>query len=239
MSVGHRVGIIQSAYIPWRGYFDFIASVDVFVLFDDVQYPLGRSWRNRNRVNTKDGPRWLKVPVRERTSRRAIDETMVDEDIDWRAQHRLGLEDALRPCPHRRRAMDLWERGVDTRGGSISRLNRTLLTVLCDELGVRTPIIDARTLNATGTKSDRLLQIIEKLGGRTYLSGPAARSYLDTALFAARGVRVEYKRYAYPPYPQLWPSFDGAVTVLDLIANLGDEARAALRSSEPDEVVVP
>ena len=51
-----RIAILQSSYIPWKGYFDLIQPVDEFVLFDDVQYTR-RDWRNRNRIKTAHGPR--------------------------------------------------------------------------------------------------------------------------------------------------------------------------------------
>ena len=58
-----RVAIVQSNYIPWKGYFDLIASVDEFILYDDVQFTR-RDWRNRNRIKTPQGVHWLTVPVK-------------------------------------------------------------------------------------------------------------------------------------------------------------------------------
>ena len=60
--MGKRVAIIQSSYIPWKGYFDIIRGVDEFVLLDDAQYTR-RDWRNRNIIKTPGGPQWLTIPV--------------------------------------------------------------------------------------------------------------------------------------------------------------------------------
>ena len=57
-----KVAILQSNYIPWKGYFDIIASVDEFIIFDEMQYTT-RDWRNRNRIKTQNGLKWLTIPV--------------------------------------------------------------------------------------------------------------------------------------------------------------------------------
>ena len=51
MSAGKRIAIVQSSYIPWKGYFDLIRAVDEFVLYDEVQFTK-RDWRSRNRIKT-------------------------------------------------------------------------------------------------------------------------------------------------------------------------------------------
>src|SRR5438132_3729045 len=85
--------ILQPSYIPWRGYFDLVHDADVFVFYDDVQYDK-HGWRNRNRIKTSMGPRWLTVPVLHRGSvERAIpiNEIRVDNHGDWRRKHLLTL----------------------------------------------------------------------------------------------------------------------------------------------------
>src|SRR5258706_15801511 len=57
-----KIAIVQSCYIPWRGYFDLISQVDTFVFLDDVQLTK-RDWRTRNAIKTPQGLLWLTVPV--------------------------------------------------------------------------------------------------------------------------------------------------------------------------------
>ena len=57
-----KVAILQSNYIPWKGYFDIINMVDEFILYDDMQYTR-RDWRNRNKIKTFGGVKWLTIPV--------------------------------------------------------------------------------------------------------------------------------------------------------------------------------
>jgi hypothetical protein len=224
-----RVGIIQSNYIPWRGYFDFIRSVDLFVVYDDVQYSTG-TWRNRNQLKMRGGLQWLTVPVHARICRTIDDTPLSEEHGDWRRQHRRLLEASLAPAPHFDDARRLWEAGVAGAHCSISALNVRLISAINEYLGIRTEVVMSRAYGATGAKTARLIDLLSKLGAGTYVSGPSARGYLDEDAFRRHGIRLEYKTYAYEPYPQLWGEFVGTVSVLDLIANVGPRAPEHLSS---------
>jgi hypothetical protein len=233
-----RVGIVQSAYMPWRGFFDFIQSSDLFVIYDDVQYSKG-TWRNRNRLKTPRGLRWLTVPVHAHVDL-TIEEVKIaqSDHKPWQPAHRRLLEESLRPAPHFEEARALWEEAVSVSDPTISVLNVRLIRIICDYLDIKTPIVMSSTYPVEGVRSERLVRLLTKLGASTYLSGPTAAEYLDEDLFRDRGIRLEYKSYVYPPYPQLWGPFESGVSVLDLIANVGRQARSFMNTLEPDRVAV-
>jgi WbqC-like protein len=231
-----RAAIIQSSYIPWRGYFDFIRSVDVFVFYDDVQYSTG-GWRNRNRLKTAGGLQWITVPVHASVSR-AIDQTAIARG-DWRARHRRQLAEALGPAKHFDDAMRLWEGGVAGDFDSISKLNIQLTLAISEYLGITTRAVKSRDFQPAGSSSARLIDLLKKLRADEYLSGPTAKGYIDEEAFRAAGIQLEYKSYDYAPYPQIRGAFEGAVTVLDLIANTGRDAPRHLASASPNLVAVP
>lgn len=233
-----RVGVIQSSFLPWRGYFDFIASVDLFVFYDDVQFSKG-SWRNRNRIKCHDGPRWLTVPVRHRALSQLIIETEIDDGKDWRANHLRIWHTGYADTPFFADVLQLLGEMGQGRDRTISQLNIRLTRALCAFLGIDTPTVLSSELNLEGARTDRLIHLLHAVGGKTYLSGPSADSYLEKDKFREAGIRLEYKSYDYAPYPQAWGPFEGAVSVLDLIANCGPESKALIRSRTPDLVVVP
>jgi WbqC-like protein family len=234
-----RAGVIQSCYIPWRGYFDFIDSVDVFVLYDDVQYSTG-GWQNRNRIKLRSGVRWLSVPVRYRFGD-PIDAVAIGAPTgaSWQETHQRALRDSLGPAPYFAHAMEVWEGAVACGDTTLSALNARLIEGICGYLGITTRIIHSRDYALTGAKTERLLSLLKKLGATRYLSGPRARDYLEEDLFEACGIGLEYKSYDYPSYPQLWGEFVGTVTVLDLIANCGPKSGDFLKSMTPSEEAVP
>ena len=231
-----RVGVIQSSYIPWRGYFDFIASVDAFVFHDDIQYTKS-DWRNRNRIKTSKGAEWLTVPVHYKEVSQLICETNIDHSTAWQQKHLRKMQESYREAPYAKVALDILASVLVDQYETISKLNIVLTKRICDYLCITTPLIASSDLSLVGTKTDRLIDLLKKLNATAYLSGPSADAYLDKEAFRRNGIRLEYKSYDYAPYPQLWGPFEGAVTVLDLIANCGPDAKNYIRSRTPDKVI--
>jgi hypothetical protein len=219
------VAILQSNYVPWKGYFDVMRRVDEFVLYDDVQYTR-RDWRNRNRFKSPTGVRWLTIPVQVKGRYlQRIDETFVS-DLDWAEQHWQTLKSWYGKAPFFKRYEGELEglyRGTRERG--LSAINRRFLEGLRDLLGIQTPLTVSSDYATSGQKTERLLGICKATGATNYLSGPAAREYLDEDCFRAAGVQVQWMSYkGYPEYPQLNGPFEHGVSVLDLLLNVGEEA---------------
>jgi hypothetical protein len=233
-----RVGIIQSAYMPWRGYFDFINSVDLFVIYDDVLYSRG-SWRNRNQIKTSNGLKWLTVPVQSDAHHFAIDQIRIASPLKpWQPEHERQLVQFLGKAPYFADAFSLWQEALEHSNGFLSQLNQSIIVSVCQYLCIQTKILQSRDFNLHGAKTERLIELLTKLNATCYVSGPAARGYLDESMFLQKGIRLEYKSYDYKPYPQLWGEFQGAVSILDLIANCGHEAKNYLQSATPNVVAV-
>lgn len=233
-----RVGVIQSSFIPWRGYFDFIASVDLFVFHDDIQYTKG-DWRNRNRLKTPHGTTWLTVPVHYQSVDQMICETSIDESTDWRTKHLRLWRTHYRSAPYLDDVLEIlgnMNRGEN--GLVISDLNIQLTRSIAAYLGITTQMVVSKDYALVGSKTHRLIDLLIKVGASVYLSGPSADAYLDKDAFGRAGIRLEYKSYDYEPYPQQWGEFDGAVTVLDLIANCGRDSCHHLQSKAPNVHVV-
>jgi hypothetical protein len=230
-SRGPRVAIVQSNYIPWKGYFDLIAAADDFVLYDDVQFTKN-DWRNRNRIKTPQGVKWLSVPVGADIGRLIREVTL--HDPRWQVQHWKTLEYNYRRAPWfdavRAWLVPLY---LDVRHGSLSQLNRTFIEAICRELGIKTRIRSSADFILEGDRSRRVAGICAQLSAGTYLSGPSARTYLDESVFERFGIEVEWFDYAgYPTYPQCWGTFAHDVTVLDLLFNCGPQARHYMKLGE-------
>ena len=232
--------MIQSSYLPWRGYFDFIDDVDLFVFYDDVQYT-PRSWRNRNRIKTPGGPRWITVPVvHDRTTR--IDAACIAHDQRWIPKHERAITQAYRSAPHFERYAGALFAILESEWRTISDLNVALVRWIMGELGIRTELRFSRDVEAgdedRADKFVRPLRLLERLGATGYLSGPTARAYTDPARFRSAGIALEYKSYDYPDYPQLHGPFEPQVSVIDLLFQCGPDSRRYWKSRTPNERVV-
>ena len=220
-----RIAIVQSTYIPWKGYFDLIGSVDEFVLLDDAQFTR-RDWRNRNRIKTTDGLKWLTVPVEVKGKYdQAIKDTRIS-DPSWHEKHWKSLYHAYSRAPcFSQFAARIEKAYQDASEEHLSQINYRFLTTICGILGIDTKITWSMDYRARGQKSERLVHICERAGATEYLSGPSARAYLDESLFEEAGIDIIWMEYdGYPEYDQLYPPFEHHVTVLDLIFHTGTSA---------------
>lgn len=227
-----RIAIVQSNYIPWKGYFDLIRAVDEFVLFDDVQYTR-RDWRNRNRIKTPQGLTWLSIPVQTKGEYLALIKDIEVSDASWGERHWRTIAAAYGKAPHFRWFADRFEPLYrDTREPRLSLVNRRWLEAACEALEIPTRLTWSMDYRVAAGKTERLVSICQQAGADTYISGPSARDYIDDAVFQAGGVRLEYFDYAgYPEYPQLHGPFEHAVSVVDLLCQTGPDAPRYLQRS--------
>ena len=220
-----RIAILQSSYIPWKGYFDLINSVDEFVLFDTVQFTR-RDWRNRNRIKTAAGPAWLTIPVQSKGHYFAPINEIEVSDESWGGRHWQTLARSYARAPYFRTFADRFERlYVECRERRLSAINFEWITAICEILEIRTRLTWSMDYHLVDGKTERLVEICRQASATTYLSGPAAKNYIQPEIFAAGGVELEYFSYqGYREYSQLFPPFDHFVSILDLLFNEGPNA---------------
>lgn len=225
-----KIAILQSNYIPWKGYFDMIAAVDEFILYDDMQYTR-RDWRNRNQIKTPQGVQWLTVPVRVKGKyHQKIRETEIDGS-DWATEHWKTLTQNYRHAPHFEEIAAWLESLYFTESyTNLSQLNRRFIEAICNYLGVKTVITNSWDYTLLDGKTERLADLCVQSGGTEYISGPAAKDYIEESVFTERGIGLTWFSYsAYPEYPQRWGEFTHGVTILDLLFNCGKDAYRYMR----------
>ena len=220
-----KVAILQSNYIPWKRYFDMIAAVDEFILFDDMQYTR-RDWRNRNQIKTPQGVQWLTVPVQVKGKyEQKIKDTLIDGS-DWAVAHWKTLEQNYRRAPHFDEVAAWLEPLYITESYThISQLNRHFIEAVCHYLGIKTVIRNSWDFTLLDGKSKRLANLCKQVGGTEYISGPSAKDYIEERIFTDMNIRLTWFDYSgYPEYPQLWGEFTHGVTILDLLFNCGKDS---------------
>lgn len=236
-----RVVVTQSNYIPWKGYFDQLACADEVVLLDDVQYTR-RDWRNRNRIKTAGGLKWLSIPVTSKGHQegglRICDVTVSDEE--WADRHFSMIEQSYRDAAAWSE-IGVWIEELYAGARSIEKLshiNRHFIDAICGYLDMRPNIswstdhdIDTTDIDAT----ERLVRLCLSVSADTYVSGPAAKNYLDVSAFNRAGIQVEWVDYSgYETYDQPHGEFEHGVTMLDLIASVGERSRNYLKTTSTE-----
>jgi hypothetical protein len=220
-----QVAILQSNYIPWKGYFDLLASVDEFILLDDMQYTR-RDWRNRNKIKTPQGPQWISIPVKVKGKYyQTIRETEID-DTGWASAHWTLISRNYRRAPHFDDIAPVLEPIYSNATTTLlSEVNRKLIAAICQYLGITTTLRNSWDYDLKQGRNQRLVGLCQQAGASVYVSGPAAKDYLDEQSFRDHGISVVWFDYSsYPEYPQLWGDFVHEVTILDLLFNCGPDS---------------
>src|SRR4051794_4337234 len=191
-----RIAILQSSYIPWKGYFDLIRAVDEFVLYDDVQFTR-RDWRNRNRIKTPNGPRWLTIPVHSKGQYLEPIKSITVSDPEWALRHWRTLEANYARAPCFAQFADRVERlYADCTEAGLSAINYKWIAAVCDILGIRTRLTWSMDYALAEQPTERLVGICRQAGADTYVSGPSARAYIDEAVFDSAKIKLVYFDYA-------------------------------------------
>lgn len=220
-----KLAILQSNYIPWKGYFDIIHDVDLFLFYDEVQYTKN-DWRNRNQILTPKGKTWLTIPCGYDIQRRIID-VKVKNEFEWQKKHYNMLKQYYRKAPYFKKYQEFLEYVYfEQEWNYLYELNRFLIEHIATEfLGIKTEFKDSREYHSEGAKADKLFSLVKATNATTYVSGPAAKDYMQLKPYEEEGIEVVWKDYmGYPEYKQLYGDFDHNVSILDLLFNVGDDA---------------
>jgi len=221
-----KVAILQSNYIPWKGYFDMIRSVDEFILYDDMQYTR-RDWRNRNLIKSPHGLHWLTIPVEVKGKYdQKIKDTKIS-DKSWAKDHWKTIKLFYSKSAHFKEYENLFEKTFFECESIefLSQVNFKWINLICDLLQIPTKLSWSMDYELKDGKTERLIGLCQSVGATHYLSGPAAKDYIVNQLFEDADISLEYMNYAgYPEYPQLYGGFEPGVTILDLFFNVGPES---------------
>ena len=222
-----KAAVLQSNYIPWKGYFDIIHDVDLFVFYDEVQYTKN-DWRNRNRIRTEHGLKWLTIPCGYDLNRK-ICEVKIKNGFSWQADHYNQIVSAYQKAPFFSKYRDLLEFVyLDHTWEYLYQLNRYLIETISKEyLGIQTMFKDSREFVSQGTKDEKLFSLLQNIGCDIYISGPAAKNYMNVQMYRDNGINVIWKDYSgYPQYNQGYKleTFEHGVSILDLLFYTGEDA---------------
>ena len=220
-----KVVILQSNYIPWKGYFDLINDADVFVYYDEVQYTKN-DWRNRNKIYSVNGEQWLTIPISKDAVKLKISEVKLPEK-SWQARHHKSIYYCYKKAPFFYQIEPLInEVYLEKEWTSLVELDRYLIEKIAGLIGIQTQFIDSKQLELKGDRVERLIHVLKQLNATAYISGPSAKEYLAGSenMFIDSGIQLLYKDYSnYPSYKQMCEPFIHAVSILDLLANVERE----------------
>lgn len=220
------VSIHQPQFFPWLGYFEKIASSDVFVLLDDVQFKKNE-WQNRNRIKTAGGPQWLTVPVQYHFPEKIM-EVKINNQVDWKKKHLHALEYNYSKAEYFNSVNPVISAIYDNNWDGISDLNTITIQKSMEILKINTPLIKSSELNMPGSSTERLVNICKHFKASSYIAGQGGKDYLDESLFIKENIKVVYQDFKHPVYKQCFGDFLSHMSIIDLLCNCGPDSSALL-----------
>ena len=230
-----KVAIVQSNYIPWRGYFDLINSVDEFIFFDEVQYTR-RDWRNRNKIIINNKPQWLTLPLLNKGNYNQIVSLMKVKESDWHIKHLDIFKNNYFKAKYFNTVFptisELY-RTIDSE--FLSDINQFLIKEICNLLNIRTTFRRSSEFynnsSEITTPTDRLLDICIQTNCKIYISGELAKNYLDIEKFSSKNIKVFWFDYKLSKeYKQFQKDFMGNLSIIDCVMHSNFEGNQFLNT---------
>lgn len=236
-----KIGALQSAYLPWLGFFDQIEQCDLFVIYDDLQYTK-KDWRNRNRIKTADGVMWLTVPVITKGCRqKRICDIEISYQANWPRKHWKAIEHSYSRAHYYGRHADFFNALYKSKPKYLSQLNREIIDYCLAQLGIRTQVLyshEAEIENgflSLGNKridpTERIVYLCKRFGAQSFLEGSAGRNYINEEMLREADIMLEYHDYSHPIYRQLYDEFVPYLSIIDLLFNQGPNSLSILSNS--------
>jgi hypothetical protein len=224
------LAVHQPIFMPWPGLFHKALHADCLVLLDDVQFPRGRSWLNRNRLKNEDGELWLTVPVLKKgRGLQVIRRVEIQNDKGWRRKHLESIRQNYVHAPYFSRYFRSIEIIYRSDHSLMTDLNIDLITFFWGALSLNTALLRQSELGVVGKGTDLLIAIAERVGADRLLMFPMVEKHIDVDTMRRRGIEMVPANFRPPVYPQLWGDFIYNLSTLDLLLNCGPKSVDILR----------
>jgi hypothetical protein len=219
----------QPIFLPWPGFFFKAMKADCMVLLDNVQYPRGRGWMNRNRLKNEQGELWLTVPVHKKSrGLQNIRKVEIFNEIDWRKKHLRSIRQNYVHAPYFQHYFPVLESIYTQDYRALIELNMKLIGFLWDALELKTELKLQSDLGINGKGTKLLINICKELQADRYLIFPVIQKYLDLEEMRQNGIQAKFANFHPPIYPQLWGNFIYNLSTLDLLLNCGPKSSEIL-----------
>jgi len=217
--------IMQPTYLPWAGYFNLIASADIFCFLDDAQLQKN-SWHSRNQLLVNHTPHWISVPVLRNSLSQHINDTLIDATQPWQKKHVKLLQQTYGKHPFSDDVLSICAMIESANPANLAELNISIIRGLLEKLNIQTEILLTSSLGVTGKRTARLLELLKHLQVDCYLSPKGAKDYLEQDAFTDHtDIKLCYQDFNPVPYAQYQHQpFIGNLSIVDVVANIGWKA---------------
>lgn len=227
----------QPEYLPYLGFFHKMVVCDKFILVNHVQYQK-KKFENRNKIRTahgSDGWTLLTVPVKTHGRfYQKINQVEINNEISWAEKHWKTIDLNYKKAPFFQSYSDFFEALYKKKWEKLVELNESIIRYIAKELGINVEILSSSDYNFEKQKDELLIEMCQKLGADTYLSGEGGAKYVDENKFKKADIKHIVRIYKHPVYEQRYKPFVPFMSTIDLLFNHGEKSLKIL--TEENEI---
>jgi hypothetical protein len=229
MQAERKLAIMQPYFLPYLGYFQLMAKVDAFVLYDDVNF-INRGWINRNRININGEAHMLTIPLARASQNRLICDIDLSADTVWRGRILKSIQQAYARSSQFARVFPLVERIVAHPAQNLADYLLHSLTALRDHLGLKTEIVPTsrRYENANLKAQARIMDICLRERADLYINSTGGLDLYDRTQFDEQGLKLSFLVPSLPPHATAHTPFVPGLSIVDVLMH-NDPTRVAER----------
>jgi hypothetical protein len=208
---------MQPYFLPYLGYWQLIAAVDLFVVYDTVKYTK-KGWINRNRLLRSGAPAVFSLPLRAASDDLDVRDREIAPEFNgetWLAEVRGAYLRAPQFAP----TFALLQRIVGTGERNLFLFLERSIRLTCEHLGISTEIRRSSDVSADRDLrgQDRVMAICEAVGTDVYVNAIGGVELYSPEAFAARGMELRFIRSRPLEYAQLGAPFVPNLSILDVL----------------------
>ena len=224
---------MQPYFFPYIGYFQLIAAVDKFIIYDDVNY-INRGWVNRNNILVNQGPHLIQIPLAGASQNRLINEIGIVTESKWKLKILKTIHLNYVKAPFFESVFFLFETIINSNNNNISSLNVFAIKSICNFMGIQTHIVNSSTIynNEHLKAQKRILDICIKEDATHYINPIGGVTLYDKDYFRSYNIELNFIQTNNASYKQHGNiTFVPNLSILDVLMNVDrKELRALLNN---------
>lgn len=212
-----RLAIMQPYFFPYIGYFQLIAAVDLFIVYDNIKYTK-KGWISRNRMLQNGKDVMFSLSLKNDSDYLDVCERELSADFN-RDKLLNQLNGAYRRAPYFAQTFPLVENIVRYEDMNLFRFLHHSIVKTCEHLGIATEIrissdiaIDHELKN-----QDKVLALCEAVSASTYVNAIGGMELYSKEVFQEKGIDLRFIHSLPFEYPQFGDAFVPWLSIIDVM----------------------
>ncbi|TVZ59143.1 WbqC-like protein [Flavobacteriaceae bacterium MAR_2010_105] len=214
-----KLGIMQPYFLPYIGYFQLIAAVDVFVVYDNIQFTK-KGWIHRNRFLKEGDSSLFTIPLQKDSDFLTIEQRVISVDYQkFKTKFLRSVKANYQKAPFFETTYPVLERILNYETPHLFEFIHHSILQVCKVLEIATPIVISSTLDMDHglTGQDRVIAICKHLKATHYINPIGGLELYQNQAFLNKEIKLQFIKSQDIVYKQFNESFVPWLSILDVM----------------------